>query len=59
MEAGHKSPDFADSLVLCFALDQDPDAVLEPPWQEGRDPVKFLPLDVLNEPAFEQLPYGF
>jgi hypothetical protein len=59
LERGVKSPDFADSLVLCFALDADPDAALEPELREGRDPVKFEPIDPLQEPVFDQLPAGF
>src|SRR5207245_701797 len=35
-----KSPDFGDSLVLCFAQDEDPAKELEPPIDEAiQDPI--------------------
>lgn len=38
LEEGLKSPDFADSLVLCFAADEDPAAAFEAPVPPDADP---------------------
>lgn len=39
LERGVKSPDFADSLILCFAMDENPEAPLEEPPSKLQDPV--------------------
>jgi phage terminase large subunit len=39
LEHGFKSPDWADSLVLCFAVDEDPEVELEAPVPPSADPV--------------------
>lgn len=38
LERGVPSPDFADALVECFAMDADPEAELEKPLGPGQDP---------------------
>lgn len=44
LERGVKSPDFADALVLCFAMDADPEAELAKPLDQQQDPT---PADVV------------
>lgn len=58
LKDGKASPDFADSLVLCFAADMDPTAL--PPIKpgSGQDPLVFTPIDPTQEP-FGQLPAGW
>jgi hypothetical protein len=59
MERGEKSPDFADSLVLCFALDEDPElALVEPPKGPGRDPTLMIEWAQKDTP-YSNLPIGF
>jgi hypothetical protein len=35
---GRSSPDYADSLILCYAMEEDPEAELLTTRSEGRDP---------------------
>lgn len=58
-ERGEKSPDFADSLVLCFALDEDPEiALVEPPRGPHRDPALMLDW-IQKDTPYGNLPLGF
>lgn len=61
LERGVKSPDFADALTLCFALDADPEAELAQPIAANQDPTPayaiYPGLDAEN--PFDQLPEGF
>lgn len=57
---GVKSPDYADSLVLCFALDEDPEAFLQEPAKDGRDQWAEDALTSDEEAApYSQFPHGF
>ena len=57
------SPDYADALVMCFALDEDPEAELVAPRaSEGRDVLGdalVKPIPEHDDAPFEQLPVGF
>lgn len=59
LEEGLKSPDFADSLVLSFATEEDPLAELEPVPPREADPVAWEEKDGVKETTFGQLPAGF
>lgn len=39
LDRGVRSPDFADSLILCFALEENPEAALEPKPSWEQDPM--------------------
>lgn len=60
LERGVPSPDWADALVECFAMDEDPEAFI----QQGPDPrqqdttTMFEPLDPEDD-VFHNLPHGF
>lgn len=56
---GVKSPDFADSLILCFALDENPEAeVLEKPkWEQ--DAVKYETIVGVESDFDGQFPTDF
>lgn len=56
------SPDYADALVMCFALDEDPEAELLPQPAGNRDVLGDAFVHAppeLEEAPFEQLPMGF
>ena len=57
------SPDYADALVMCFALDEDPEAELVAPKpSEGRDvlgDILVMPNPLDDAAPFEQLPMGW
>lgn len=60
LDRGVKSPDWADALVMCFAMDADPEEFL----RAKPDPSIQDPQETSFEPAepsapFEQLPWGF
>lgn len=59
LEQGKKSPDFADSLVLCFALDEDPEAFLVEPKGPNQDPWEPLPTADEQAAPYDTLPMGF
>lgn len=64
LEMGLKSPDFADSLVLCFAAEEDPAAELAAPVPPAVDPVAWdAAMNPEGESAYVestgQLPDGF
>jgi hypothetical protein len=60
LEEGLKSPDFADSLVLSYATEEDPAATLEPQAPKSADPIAWEEATQgLPEPSFSQLPGGF
>ena len=53
-----RSPDFADALTMCFAMDEDPTEL--PPEEPGpqQDHEVFIPIEqVIQE--FQQLPDGY
>lgn len=57
LERGIKSPDFADSLVLCFAADEDPVEPAKLKLGKDQDPT---PMDYSSVDAhFDQFPVGF
>ena len=56
LNRGVKSPDFADSLILCFAMDEDPEADLAPQPSHQQDPWVFQPVDDI---PFMQLPADY
>jgi hypothetical protein len=59
LKDGKKSPDFADSLILCFALDENPEAELEPKPKWEQDATKYEEI-VGNEMDFiGQFPTDF
>lgn len=58
LEMGKKSPDFADSLILCFAMDEDPEAVLQEKPDRNQDPQVFEAI-TLEHDLVGSLPYGF
>jgi phage terminase large subunit len=41
LDRGIRSPDYADSLILCYALDENPEAELEPKPSWHQDPMKY------------------
>lgn len=59
LERGIKSPDFADSLILCFALDEDPEQPLVHPKMQGQDPNEVFEPLLVGDDQFDQLPQGF
>lgn len=60
LERGIKSPDYADSLVLCFAVDENPDADLEKPLERDQDPnIHWLDKPVDEYQSLKELPYGY
>ncbi|MCI0349065.1 MAG: hypothetical protein L0Z53_06530 [Acidobacteriales bacterium] len=62
LDRGVPSPDYADALIMCFALDADPDQVFLEKPKEGRDTLgDLLTTPVLPDDSsqFEQLPAGF
>lgn len=58
LKDGKKSPDMADSLILCFALDENPEAELAPPRPKGTD---HMTMEMIygNEAEFGQFPENF
>jgi hypothetical protein len=62
LDSGKKSPDYADSLVLCFAVDEDPEAFLQEsaggsgvdPWVRREQEIE----EHGEESPFSQLPWG-
>lgn len=57
LDKGKKSPDFADALCQCFALDEDPiDLPAEKP-AFGQDPTPYV--EVVDYHQFEQFPVGY
>lgn len=60
LERGVKSPDFADSLVLCFAAEEDPaEAFEEKPNEAIQDPVPLLESKPENQLNWAQFPDDF
>jgi hypothetical protein len=63
LERGVKSPDFADALVLCFAMDEDPEATLAPPRSPDQDPLtmeQIVGVDSdANQGTGQTLPFGY
>lgn len=60
LDAGKPSPDWADALVLCFAMDADPEAFLEDvknPRLRDVQEVEWIPVE--EEDGFSTLPRGF
>jgi hypothetical protein len=58
LDRGVKSPDHADSLILCFAMDENPEADLSPRVEDrSRDPEVLKPTDM--DDTFAQLGAGF
>lgn len=57
LDRGMKSPDFADSLVMCFAMDAEPAELTPVPPSENKDP--WIEREIEGEPDFAQLPEGF
>lgn len=58
LDRGIPSPDFADALIQCFAVDEDPTPQPEPAKQRGKD-YETTEVFTGREDEFEQLPYGF
>ena len=58
LKDGKKSPDRADSLILCFAMDENPEAELEPKKGWGQDPMSYE-LIVGEDGDEGQFPEGF
>lgn len=57
-ERGIDSPDFADSLILCFAMDEDPEAQLQPKkLVDGVD--HFSPIPAEEDGYMDQFGVGF
>lgn len=50
LDRGVPSPDFADSLILCFAMDENPEAELEPKKSWSADPMTYE--EILGESDF-------
>lgn len=61
LDMGIKSPDFADSLVLCFAMDLDPLAKPGPTPVEGQDPWVYEAMVPVGQDQLwdRQLPVGY
>lgn len=62
LERGVPSPDYADALVMCFALDENPDEIFEPAVVEQRDVLGdalIKPVPEHDEAPFSQLPGGW
>lgn len=62
LKRGAKSPDFGDALSLCFAADEDPEAVFVEPRAERQDPFAYemlQPIDPNAAAPFGQFPVGF
>lgn len=59
LNRGVKSPDWADSLILCFAMDENPEAELEkkPAWEQ--DAVKYEQIVGDGMDQFSQFPENF
>ncbi len=59
LNRGVKSPDYADSLILCFAMDEDPEAELQqkPSWEQ--DPVRYETIQGAGEDSMAQFPDTF
>ena len=57
---GVKSTDYADSLMMSYAFEPDPEAELtKPQWSAGQDPDPMLFVDPEEMSAFAQFPDGF
>jgi phage terminase large subunit len=59
LDRGIASPDFADALVMSFALDEDPEAFLSAPKAHGQDPWEGIEIELQKESDFGQFPDGF
>lgn len=59
LNRGAKSTDFADALVMCFAMDEDPSAVLEEPKGRHQDPWPGMQQELAGIGEFTNLPRGF
>lgn len=62
LDRGVPSPDFADSLCLCFAAEPDPEEELEGGPSRGQDALAFEELrhpSGSEEAPFDQFPLGF
>lgn len=62
LDRGIKSPDFADALVLCFALDDNPEAALAVKPGAGQDPltlIEIISAEANGAGTGQDLGYGF
>ena len=59
LERGIKSPDFADSLILCFSMDENPEADLVPALGRHQDPWIREDFQREEDHTFDQLGAGF
>lgn len=59
LDRGVKSPDFADSLILCFAMDENPEAPLEPPPSKLQDPISMAQIVGPEGDVLGQFPLDF
>lgn len=60
LKEGKPSPDYADSLVLCFAADEDPFVEIEAAPEPGQDPEAWRQEESGDDPQhFPSLPHGF
>lgn len=58
LDRGIRSPDFADSLILCFAMEENPEAELAPPKPWNSDHVEMQ--EIIGETEFNgQFPTVF
>lgn len=58
LDRGIPSPDYADALVMCFAMDEDPLELDQPLQDYGKDPNEVF-IEIKDDAQFSQLPYGF